>query len=117
MRGQGVRANALHPGAIVTELGRHLSPEDIEVLRSRAPTGRMEWKTVPCGAATSVWAATAPELEGVGGLYLDDCQIAKPRTGPDDEGGFESWAVDPEAAARLWRVSEEMIGERFELDG
>jgi NAD(P)-dependent dehydrogenase (short-subunit alcohol dehydrogenase family) len=116
MRAAGVRANALHPGAIVTELGRHLQPSDIEELRSRAPGGRMEWKTVPCGAATSVWAATAPELEGRGGLYLEDCHVAALRSSPADEGGYEAWALDPEAAARLWRVSEEMVGERFPLD-
>jgi NAD(P)-dependent dehydrogenase (short-subunit alcohol dehydrogenase family) len=112
-RAQGVRANALHPGAIVTELGRHLSREDIEALQSRAPGGRMEWKTVPCGAATSVWAATAPELEGRGGLYLEDCHVAEPRKSESDEGGYEAWAMDPDAAAKLWRVSEEMVGERF----
>lgn len=75
----------------------------------------MEWKTVPCGAATSVWAASAPELEGRGGLYLEDCQVAGPRTKPSDEGGCEAWALDAAAPERLWRVSEEMVGERFSL--
>ena len=75
----------------------------------------MEWKTVPAGAATSVWAATAPELEGRGGFYLEDCQVARPRTSPSDEGGYEAYALDPAAAERLWRVSEEMVGERFPL--
>src|SRR5215470_2598966 len=94
---QRVRANALHPGGIVTELGRHLSQDDIKELMSRAPGGKMEWKTPEQGAATSVWAATAPELEGKGGLYLDDCQIASLRTSPDDPGGYEGYARDPEA--------------------
>jgi NAD(P)-dependent dehydrogenase (short-subunit alcohol dehydrogenase family) len=115
LRDAGVRAFALHPGAIVTELGRHLQPADIQELQARAPGGRMQWKTVPCGAATSVWAATAPELAGKGGLYLDDCQIASPRTSPDDEGGYEAYALDAAAAQRLWQVSEELVGERFDL--
>jgi hypothetical protein len=60
-----------------------------------------------------VWAATAPELEGRGGLYLEDCHVAEPRKSESDEGGYEAWAMDPDAAAKLWRVSEEMVGERF----
>lgn len=113
LRSAGVRANALHPGAIVTELGRHLSPDDIKQLQARSPGGRMEWKTVPSGAATSTWAATAPELEGRGGLYLEDCHVAELRKSPEDEGGVEAWALDAAAAEKLWRVSEEMVGERF----
>ena len=116
LRERGVRAFALHPGAIVTELGRHLKPEDIEELQSRAPGG-IVWKPVPAGAATSVWAATAPELEGRGGIYLEDCHVARPRRGDDDSEGFAAWAVDPEAAARLWSVSEETLGESFDLAG
>jgi NAD(P)-dependent dehydrogenase (short-subunit alcohol dehydrogenase family) len=115
LRAAGVRANGLHPGAIVTELGRHLTPEDIQQLQARSPGGRMEWKTVPSGAATSTWAATAPELEGRGGLYLEDCHVAALRTSPEDEGGVEAWALDAAAAEKLWRVSEEMIGEKFNL--
>jgi NAD(P)-dependent dehydrogenase (short-subunit alcohol dehydrogenase family) len=110
-----VRANALHPGGIVTELGRHLTQDDIKELMSRAPGGKMEWKTPEAGAATSVWAATAPELEGKGGLYLDDCQIARERTSPDDPSGYEAYARDPAAARRLWTVSEQLVGETFAL--
>jgi NAD(P)-dependent dehydrogenase (short-subunit alcohol dehydrogenase family) len=115
LQGMGVRANALHPGGIVTDLGRHLTEDDIKELMARAPGGKMVWKTPEQGAATSVWAATAPELEGKGGLYLDDCQIAAERTSEDDPGGYEPYARDPEAARRLWTVSEEMVGERFEV--
>ncbi len=115
LRAAGVRANALHPGAIRTELGRHLQRSDLEELQARAPAGLLEWKTVPCGGATSVWAASAPELEGRGGLYLEDCQVAGPSTKPSDGGGYEAWALDAAAAERLWRVSEEMVGERFSL--
>ena len=112
----GVRANALHPGAIMTELGRHMTPDDIAEIQKRATTpGGFVWKKVPAGAATSVWAATAPELEGQGGLYLEDCHIAPKRTSDDDEGGYEAWARDPETARRLWTVSEELVGESFDL--
>jgi NAD(P)-dependent dehydrogenase (short-subunit alcohol dehydrogenase family) len=110
---RGVRANALHPGGIVTELGRHLTQDDVKELMSRAPGGKMEWKTPEQGAATSVWGATAPELEGKGGLYLDDCQIASVRTSDDDPTGYEAYARDPAAARRLWTVSEEHVGEQF----
>jgi hypothetical protein len=110
---RGVRANALHPGGIVTELGRHLTQDDIKELMSRAPGGKMEWKTPEAGAATSVWGATAPELEGKGGLYLDDCQIGSVRTSDDDPSGYEAFARDADAARRLWTVSEEHVGERF----
>src|SRR5438445_10762227 len=108
----GVRANAVHPGAIVTELGRHLSPEDIAALQARSPGGQgFHWKSVPAGAATSVWAATAPELDDRGGLYLEDCGIAAPKTSHDQLTGYEPYALDPAAAARLWTVSERTIGE------
>jgi NAD(P)-dependent dehydrogenase (short-subunit alcohol dehydrogenase family) len=110
---RGVRANALHPGGIVTELGRHLTQDDIKELMSRAPGGKMEWKTPEQGAATSVWGATAPELEGKGGLYLDDCQIGSVRTSEDDPSGYEAFARDPAAARRLWTVSEDHVGETF----
>jgi len=115
LAGLGVRSNALHPGGIMTELGRHLQKSDIDELMARAPGGKMEWKQVPQGAATSVWACTAPELEGKGGFYLDDCQIAAPRTGEDDPGGYAPWARDPDSADRLWLVSEETLGESFPI--
>ena len=112
-RDEGIRAYSLHPGAIMTELGRHLAAEDIEMLQSRAPAGGFVWKQVPAGAATSVYAATAPELEGQGGCYLDDCQVSGPRESEDAEIGYEPWAMDPEAAGRLWQVSEETLGVTF----
>jgi NAD(P)-dependent dehydrogenase (short-subunit alcohol dehydrogenase family) len=114
LRGAGVRAFALHPGGIVTELGRHLNADDIAQLRARASEG-FRWKSVEAGAATSVWAATAPELEGQGGLYLEDCHVAKPKSSADDADGYAPWAVDPDAAARLWSASETFVGERFAL--
>jgi NAD(P)-dependent dehydrogenase (short-subunit alcohol dehydrogenase family) len=118
LRDAGVRAFALHPGVIVTELGRHLDADDIKELASRSPGGKgLVYKSIPAGAATSAWAATAPELEGRGGLYLEDCHVAGPRRGEDEAaGGYDAWAVDPAAAARLWAASEEMVGERFLAD-
>ena len=109
----GVRSFALHPGAIVTELGRHLAAEDIEMMQSRAPKGGLKFKQVPAGAATSVWAATSPELEGKGGLYLENTHVSGPRESEDAIEGYLPWAMDPEAAARLWTVSEETLGEKF----
>jgi len=109
----GVHANALHPGAIMTELSRHLQMEDFEFLRTR--NSGMKFKTVEAGAATSVFAATAPELEGRGGLYLEDCHVAKVNDAPDALDGVKSYALDAENAERLWRVSEELVGERFPL--
>jgi NAD(P)-dependent dehydrogenase (short-subunit alcohol dehydrogenase family) len=110
---RGVHANALHPGGIMTELARHLQAEDLEFLRSRAKG--MKLKSVEAGAATSVFAATAPELEGRGGLYLEDCHVAAVNDAPDALDGVKAYAVDPENAERLWEVSEKLVGERFPL--
>ncbi len=112
---RGVHANALHPGVIATDLARHLVPEDYEQLRKRAPGGRMRMKAVEAGAATSVYAATAPELEGRGGLYLEDCHVAEVDDAEGAVGGVRSYALDPEAAKRLWSISEEWVGQRFPL--
>jgi NAD(P)-dependent dehydrogenase (short-subunit alcohol dehydrogenase family) len=114
----GVRAFALHPGAIMTELARHMTGDDIAELQARAPGGKgMEFKTIPCGAATTVYAATAPELEGRGGLYLEDCQVSGPRASDEAEVGYEPYAMDPEAARRLWTLSESLVGESFTMSG
>jgi NAD(P)-dependent dehydrogenase (short-subunit alcohol dehydrogenase family) len=108
---QGVHANALHPGAILTELGRHLQPEDLQFLQSR--NRGMSFKSVEAGAATSVFAATAPELEGRGGLYLEDCGVAAVNDAPDALAGVKSYALDARNAEQLWTVSEALVGERF----
>jgi NAD(P)-dependent dehydrogenase (short-subunit alcohol dehydrogenase family) len=97
---QGVRAFAVHPGVIMTELSRHLTRDDVGTLRSRSPGGRLEFKTTEQGAATTVWGATSPDLDGKGGLYLDDCQIGEPAP----------YALDPDSAARLWTWSEAEVG-------
>lgn len=105
----GVHAYALHPGVIRTELSRHLGAEDFATLTKAQPTGGLVLRSVEAGAATQVWAATAPELEGRGGLYLEDCQVAGPTPG-DGSGGYAAWAVDAEQAERLWAWSEVEVG-------
>jgi NAD(P)-dependent dehydrogenase (short-subunit alcohol dehydrogenase family) len=114
LAGRGVRAFAIHPGMIVTDLGRHLSREDVAALRARASGARGRWKTVEQGAATQVWAATAPELAGRGALYLEDCHVAGPSPDLDAPAGYAPWAYDAAAATRLWSLSESMVGARFE---
>ena len=115
LRSRGVHANAIHPGTIATELSRHMGREDFELVQKRQPGGKMRLKSVEAGAATTVYAATAPELEGRGGLYLEDCGIANVDDAEDAAGGVRSYAVDPDAAKRLWSISEEMVGESFPL--
>lgn len=100
---------------IVTELARHLVPEDMELLKKRAPGGKMHIKSVEAGAATAVYTATAPELEGRGGLYLEDCGVAKVNDAENATDGVRSYALDPAAAKRLWSTSEEMMGQSFPL--
>jgi NAD(P)-dependent dehydrogenase (short-subunit alcohol dehydrogenase family) len=107
----GVHANAVHPGVILTDLARHLVPEDLESLRARQPGGELKFKSIPAGAATSAYVATAPELEGKGGLYLEDCHVAEVDDSPTAPAGVRSYAVDPQAAARLWQVSEDLVGQ------
>jgi len=109
----GIHAFALHPGAIMTELARHLVPEDITFLRSRGGSGGLRFKTVEAGAATSVFAATAPELDGRGGLYLEDCHVAAVNDAPDALEGVKSYAIDPALAERLWTLSEAAVGQRI----
>ncbi|MDQ0767185.1 contact-dependent growth inhibition system immunity protein [Streptomyces canus] len=103
----GIRVNALHPGGILTNLSRHMDPE---VLERRTVDRTKPTKTPQQGAATSVLLATSPLLEGVGGRYFEDCNEAETAqdTQPYQAGsvsGVTSYALDPEAAARLWEVS------------
>ena len=109
-RERGVRAFAVHPGVIMTELSRYMVPEDFELLRAAAPPGEeMTFKSVEQGAATSVWGATSPQLAGLGGLYLEDCHIAEPAT-VGKSGGIADYARDPALADRLWVLSEALVG-------
>lgn len=112
---RGIEALAIHPGAIQTDLARHLTEDDIAMFQTRVESGAMSLKTIPSGAATQVLAATAPELAGKGGAYLADCQICEVNDEAESWSVVRSYAVDPEAADRLWQVSEKMIGESFDL--
>jgi NAD(P)-dependent dehydrogenase (short-subunit alcohol dehydrogenase family) len=115
LSGRGVTANAVHPGVIMTELGRHLQPEDLELLSASSPDMAMSFKTIPAGAATSVWAATAAELEGKGGLYLEDCQIGELKEEEGASSGYLSYALNPASAEKLWTLSEQLVGENFDF--
>ncbi|WP_030538267.1 SDR family NAD(P)-dependent oxidoreductase [Sphingobium sp. DC-2] len=112
----GVTMNACTPGGVATNLGRHATFEDAVRLGwvnedGTLPQGRM--KTAEEGAATPVWAGTAPELEGKGGLYLEDCAIAPLWSPPMPPGwGVSAASLDPDAARRLWDVAEPLILER-----
>jgi NAD(P)-dependent dehydrogenase (short-subunit alcohol dehydrogenase family) len=108
MRDRGVRAYAVHPGGIQTHLGRHLSEEQRAKLNRGAAATGTTYRSVPQGAATSVWAATSAELATVGGVYLEDCAIA-PVTPPESTHGVRDFAIDPERAQRLWDLSQELV--------
>ena len=104
-------ALAVHPGVIMTELGRHLTPELIEGMRASFEERAITFKSIPQGAATSVWAATAPELADHGGQYLADCGVAI--ADPEAANGYAPWAYDEEGAKQLWTKSEALTGVRF----
>jgi NAD(P)-dependent dehydrogenase (short-subunit alcohol dehydrogenase family) len=116
----GVRALSVHPGGILTDLIRHLSPAELQGMGALdddgnpVPPEKLGLKSVEQGAATSVWAATSPRLDDVGGVYLEDVEVAEPVPADYEEGrGVRPWARDPEAAARLWTLSEELTGVEF----
>jgi NAD(P)-dependent dehydrogenase (short-subunit alcohol dehydrogenase family) len=109
----GVRAFALHPGAILTPLQRHLPKEEMVAFGWIDEEGNLvndSFKTPEQGAATEVWAATSPQLDGAGGVYCEDCDIAGLDDAPDARSGVRAYAVDPEEATRLWRLSGELTG-------
>lgn len=111
---RGVRAFSLHPGGILTPLQRHLPKAEMvergwidEQGNALNPSG---FKSPEQGAATQVWAATSAQLAGMGGVYLEDCDIAEPAVDGDQSSGVRSWATDPKQAARLWTLSAELTG-------
>jgi NAD(P)-dependent dehydrogenase (short-subunit alcohol dehydrogenase family) len=123
-RGRGVRAAAVHPGVIHTELARYADPARLQALvdqinkaRVAAGKGPVQRKTVPQGAATSVWAAVVAPAEQIGGQYCEDCHVSQVM--PDNAEmfalteGVRGYALDPNNAEALWKKSEEMVGERF----
>lgn len=114
-RERGVRAFAVHPGVIMTNLSRHLEETDYTALMERKPAGEpLQFKSLEQGAATTVWAATSPHLAGRGGIYLENCQIA-PAAVQGKDIGVESYAVNAAAAEKLWSLSEELVGQSFEI--
>jgi NAD(P)-dependent dehydrogenase (short-subunit alcohol dehydrogenase family) len=123
-RDRGVRATAVHPGGIATELARHMPDGAIEawiqqVQEQRAATGEppFEFKSIPQGAATSVWAGMVASAEEVGGRYCEDCQVGELIPANSQVSaisrGVRGYALDPENAKALWKKSEEMVGEIF----
>ncbi len=114
LRGRGVRAAAVHPGGIPTDLGRHLTEETMKVLIETRGDRPFEWKTVPQGAATSVWAGFVADPDEIGGRYCEDCAVAPVITDPNDQPGVMGYALDPDTASRLWTLSGELVGEAFD---
>jgi NAD(P)-dependent dehydrogenase (short-subunit alcohol dehydrogenase family) len=119
---RGVRATALHPGGILTELGRHMAPGELDATVEQinaqlAAEGRppFQFKTIPQGAATSVWAAFVAPAGEVGGRYCEDCQVSQVTEGliSPVSPGVRPYALDPEHAKALWASSEALVGERF----
>jgi NAD(P)-dependent dehydrogenase (short-subunit alcohol dehydrogenase family) len=119
---RGVRATALHPGGILTELGRHMAPGELDATVEQinaqlAAEGRppFQFKTIPQGAATSVWAAFVAPAGEVGGRYCEDCQVSQVTEGliSPVSPGVRPYALDPEHAKALWARSEALVGEHF----
>jgi NAD(P)-dependent dehydrogenase (short-subunit alcohol dehydrogenase family) len=125
-RERGVRAAAVHPGIIETELVRHLSPswlqarvEQINQQLATAGKPPLQRKSVAQGAATSVWAGVVAPADEIGGKYCENCHVAEivPDEVPTSSmvEGVRSYAVDAKTAEALWKKSEEMVGECFGL--
>ena len=122
-RARGVRAAAVHPGGIQTELSRYMSEAALQSLLDAMKIeldkqGRpeFEFKTIPQGAATSVWAGVVADADEIGGRYCENCHVStritdEPITANSE--GMRAYALDPEKAKALWAKSEEMVGERF----
>jgi NAD(P)-dependent dehydrogenase (short-subunit alcohol dehydrogenase family) len=123
-RKRGVRAAAVHPGGIRTELGRHMDPNHLQTMieqmnKQLAAEGKapFQLKTIPQGAATSVWAGVVAPADEVGGQYCENCHVGK--IVPDSAAmsaiseGVRGYALDPNAAEALWKKSEELVGETF----
>ena len=118
-KARGVRATAVHPGGIQTELGRYMTPEVLkgllDTINANTPAGApaFKWKTIPQGAATSVWAGFVAPADVVGARFCEDCHVAEIVDDPNIRAGVRKYALDPEHAKALWAKSEEMVGEKF----
>jgi NAD(P)-dependent dehydrogenase (short-subunit alcohol dehydrogenase family) len=118
LESEGVTTYAVHPGGIMTELQRDMSKEEMLAMGWIDAEGRVNerFKTPAGGASTTVWCATSSLLAAGGGVYCEDCNIAE-AVPADDKGftGVRPWAIDGETAKRLWAMSEDMLGEAFDL--
>ena len=123
-RNRGVRAAAVHPGVIRTELARHVDPSQLQKLIDQISQqlaadgkGPFQWKTVPQGAATSVWAGVVASADEIGGRYCENCHVgqivADNVTISGVSEGVRGYALDLKNAQALWKKSEEMVGESF----
>ncbi len=117
-RARGVRAAAVHPGGIQTELARHMGEGEINALidsiNASQPEGQsFQWKTIPQGAATSVWAGFVAPSDAIGGRYCENCHVAELSLGEGIREGVQPYAVDPDHAKALWAKSEALVQERF----
>jgi len=117
-KARGVRAAAVHPGGIITELARHMTEDSIKQMMAltrpqtgETPSGR-GFKTVPQGAATTLWAAAMAAADLVGGRYCEDCRVAEIAETATTHG-VRPYAVDPERAKAVWARSEALVGERY----
>ncbi len=117
-RDEGVRAVAVHPGTIDTDLTRHMTPEakaqTINQINASRPAGAAEfrYKTVDQGCATVVWAGLVAAAEDVGGRYCEDCHVAEVVALPGARSGVRPYAVDPERARAAWTLSERLVSDR-----
>lgn len=123
-RSRGVRAAAVHPGVIHTELARYVEPARIQALidqisQQLAAEGKpaFQWKTIPQGAATSVWAGVVAPADEIGGRYCENCHVgqlaAEGATISGVSEGVRAYALDPKTAEALWKKSEQLVGESF----
>ncbi len=112
-RDVGQRACAVHPGTIMTELGRYLTEETFAALPAARAGQETVWKSVPAGAATSVWAGFVADADAIGGRYCEDCHVAQLAGDPTVRGGVSAYALDPDTAKALWARSEDLVGESF----
>ncbi len=113
----GVRAFSLHPGGVIADLSRYMSAEELRAYGALDEDGRpvidpvRNMKTPEQGAATSVWCATSRQLDGLGGVYCENCDITVAVPADSTEPlGVRPWATDPDLADRLWRLSERLTG-------
>ena len=119
-KAEGIRATAVHPGGIMTELGRHMTQElrdammkNIEEANKASGAPPMKWKSIPQGAATTVWSGFVASADTVGGKYCEAYHVAEPQENPNARSGVRSYALDGEHAKALWAKSEQMVGEKF----